>query len=176
MIGNWGHGCHPARESSEYSAANGAAFAETQHILRIHDSGPFVTIMLPYRKTEAPARTVTQQSCGVRVVQGSETTCFNDSAAVYTNGVKSVLTVYNNSPQSAFGVTVSGGPQELVIQPGQIVWTLSGVNAGARSLTLPGTWYPNQPVARSGSTFSRAFAGGAQTPPATIVFAPTPWP
>src|SRR5262249_53968609 len=174
FIGNWGHGCHSSREAAEYSAANGTPFAETQHILRIHDTGPFKTMILPYRKTETPARTVTQQTCGVQIAQGSETTCFNDSAALYTNGAVSVLTVYDNSMQSAFGVTVSGGPQEVVIQSGQIVWTVSGVSAGTRSLTLPGTWYANQAVAQSGNTFSQTFAGGAQTSPATVIFTPMP--
>src|SRR5262249_26028138 len=138
FIGNWGHGCHSTRETTEYQAANGTSFAETQHILRIHDTGPFTTIILPYRKTEAPTRTVTQQACGVQIVQGTATTCFNSSAAIYTNGATSTLTTYDNSSQSAFGLTVAGGPQEVVVQPDQILWTLSGTAAGVRSLTLPG--------------------------------------
>lgn len=174
LIGNWGHGCHPQREMNEYQAANGAPFAEIQDILRIHGAGPFTTIILPYRKTETPTRTVSQQSCGVQILQGSETTCFNPSAAQYSNGTKSILTVYDGSTQSAFGVTLAGGPQELVIQSGQIMWTLSGETAGTRSLTLPGTWYASQPVTQTGSTFSYAFPGGQQTAPVTITFTPSP--
>ncbi|MDP9170933.1 MAG: hypothetical protein M3N54_09980 [Acidobacteriota bacterium] len=175
MIGNWGHGCHPSRESAEYRTANGTAFAESQHILRIHDSGPFSTVIMPYRKTEAPAaRTVTSQACGTQIVQGAETTCFNDSAATYTNGTKGILSVYDTSSQTGFGITVSGGPQEVLVQPGSITWTAGGVTPGIRNLTLQGTWYPNQPVAQSGSTFSYASAGGSQAAPATIVFTQTP--
>jgi hypothetical protein len=174
LIGNWGHGCNNLREMSEYQSANGSPFAEIQDILRIHGTGPFTSIILPYRKTETPIRTVTQQSCGIQIVQGSEITCFNPSAAQYSNGAKTILTVYDGSTQSAFGVTIGGGPQEIVIQSGQIVWTLSGVTAGTRSLTLPGTWYPNQPLSQSGSTFTYAFPGGQQTSPVTITFTPTP--
>jgi hypothetical protein len=173
FIGNWGHGCHPPREMAEYQAANGAPFAEVQDILRIHGAGPFTSIILPYRKTEPPARGITRQSCGVQILQGSERTCFSSSAAEYSNGTKNILTAFDNTRQSAFGVTVSGGPQEVVIQPDQIVWTVSGVTAGARTLTLPGNWTPDQPVPQAGATFSFAFAGGQQTPPVTIIFRQT---
>jgi hypothetical protein len=174
LIGNWGHGCHPLREMNEYQAANGSPFAEIQDILRIHGPGPFTSIILPYRKTETPTRTVTQQSCGVQIVQGIEITCINPSAAQYSNGAKSILTVYDSSTQSAFGITIVGGPQEVVIQTGQIVWTLSGVEGGNRSLTLSGTWYPSQPVSQTGGTFSYSFPGGQQTAPVTITFTQTP--
>jgi hypothetical protein len=173
FIGNWGHGCHPLREMNEYKTANGAPFAETQHILRVHGAGPFTTIILPYRKTEPPARGVTRQSCGVQIAQGNEITCFNASAATYTDQAKNILTAYDNTPQSAFGVTVSGGPQEVVIQPGQITWTLSGVTAGVRTLTLPGSWTPDRPLPQTAGTFSFTFAGGQQTAPLTIVFRQT---
>ncbi len=174
LIGNWGHGCHPIREVNEYQAANGSPFREIQDILRIHGAGPFTSILLPYRKTETPTRTVTQQSCGIQIVQGTEITCFTPSAAQYSNGAKSILTVYDGSTQSAFGVTVAGGPQEVVVQTGQIVWTLSGVEAGTRSLTLPGTWHPSIALFQSGSTFSYAFPGGQQTTPVTVTFTQIP--
>jgi hypothetical protein len=174
LIGNWGHGCNNLREMNEYQAANGSPFAEIQDILRIHGTGPFTSIILPYRKTETPTRTVTQQSCGTRIVQGSEITCFNPSAAQYSSETKSILTVYDGSTQSGFGITLAGGPQEVVVQSGQIVWTLSGVEAGTRSLTLPGTWYPSQAISHTGSTFTYAFPGGQQTTPVTITFTPNP--
>jgi hypothetical protein len=173
FIGNWGHSCHPAREAAEYKTANGTPFTETQHILRVHGVGPFTTIILPYRKTEPPARGITRQSCGIQIVQGNETTCFNSSVATYTNGTKNILTAYDNTSQSAFGVAVSGGPQEVVIKPDEITWTLSGVTAGARNLTLPGTWTPNRPLSQTAGTFSFTFAGGQQTAPVTIVFRQT---
>lgn len=175
LIGNWGHGCHPTRESGEYQTANGKPFAETQHILRVHDTAPFTTILLPYAKTSAPVRTVTQQACGVQIVQtngtnGAETTCFNDSAAQYSNATTSILSIYDGSAQAAFGVSASGGPQEITIQAGQITWTISGAAAGTRSLTLPGNWAPSLPLTQVGGAFTYNFPGGLQTSPVSIAF------
>jgi hypothetical protein len=158
----------------EYKNANGAIFTEIQDILRVHDSGPFTTVMLPYRKTETPTRTVTQKPCGVQIVQGSESTCFNASAATFSNATSNILTVYDGSSQTAFGITAAGGPQEVVAASNQIVWTISGVESGARTLTLPGVWFPSQTVPQVGNTFSYTYTGGAQTAPVTITFSKTP--
>jgi hypothetical protein len=175
MIGNWGHGCHPVREESEFQQANGVPFSETQHILRVHDTGTFTTILMPYAKTVTPTRTVTQQACGTEIVQmtasGREITCFGNSMAEFSNGAtSSILTVYDSSTQSAFGVTAAGGPQEVALSPTEIVWTISGVEAGARSLTLPAGWSPTTPLAQSGNTFTVSFPGGQQTAPVAYVF------
>ena len=179
MIGNWGHGCHPVREASEFQQANGVPFSETQHILRVHDTGAFTTILMPYAKTATPARTVTQQACGTQVVQttlsGVETTCFSGSAAQYSNGItSSILTVYDGTTQSAFGATAAGGPQEVALSPTQIVWTISGVEAGTRTLTLPAGWKPTTQLAQNGNTFTASFSGGPQTAPVTYTFVPAP--
>ena len=180
FIGNWGHGCQSSRETAEFQTANGVAFAETQHILRVHDTGPITTLILPYRKTEVPTRTVTQQSCGTRIVQGNEITCFNSSAAMYSNptGGSAILTVFDSSSQTAMGLSASGGPQEIAVQSDQIVWTIGGVEAGPRNIVLPGTWYPNPAggVTHSGNTFGYFYAGGQQAAPVTITFSQLPWP
>jgi hypothetical protein len=173
LIGNWGHGCHANREMFEYRAANSQPFSEIEDILRIHDAGPFTTIILPYRKTETPTRRITQEACGVRVVQGSAESCFNGEVATYKDGTSSMLTAYNNSAQTAFGVSVSGGPQEVVVEAGRVTWTIGGSQAGARKLTLPGTWYANQAVTESGGTWSVNYSGGAQAAAVTIVFSQT---
>src|SRR5581483_10071702 len=167
----WGHGCHSSREVAEFQKANGVAFSEAQHILRVHDTGAFTTLLLPYPKTAQSARSVTQAACGIQITQGSEQTCFNDSAATFTNGSKNILSVYDGAAQSAFGVTVSGGPQEVVAQNGQITWTLSGVAAGVRSITLPaGNWTASPAIAGSGNMFTYAWPGGQQAQPVTVVF------
>jgi hypothetical protein len=172
-LGNWGHGCHATREANEFKTANGVNFSEVQDILRVHDSGPFTTVILPYRKTEAPARTVTQQACGIQIVQGGETTCFNNSAAMFTNGSQSILTVYDSSTQASFGITLSGGPQEAVVQSGQVIWTIGGAEAGTRTLTLPGNWVPNTSVSQSSpGVYTYNYPGGLQAAPVTIVFVP----
>jgi hypothetical protein len=179
MIGNWGHGCQSSTEAAQFQQANGVPFAETQHILRVHDNGPLTTILMPWAKTAPPARAVTEQACGTQIVQttilGVETTCFGSSAAQYSNvtllgASSSILTVYDGSTQSAFGVTASGGPQEIAIGPTQIVWTVSGIAAGPRSVTLPAGWSSVQPLAQTGNTFTLQFPGGAQTAPVSIMF------
>ena len=172
-LGNWGHGCQSSRESSEFQTANGAAFSEIQDILRVHDTGPFTTLILPYRKTEVPARTVTQAACGIQIALASETTCINNSLATFTNGSTSIATVYDSSTQSAFGLTLSGGPQEVVVQTGQIAWTISGVESGTRTLTLPGNWAPNINLTQaSPGVYTYSYTGGLQAAPVTITFIP----
>jgi hypothetical protein len=173
LIGNWGHGCQSSREAAEFQSSNGSPFAEIQDILRVHDTGPFTTLILPYRKTETPVRTVTRQACGIQIVQGGETSCFNDSGSTWTNGSADILTAWDDSTRSAFGITASGGPQEIVVKPDQIVWTLGGIRSGARVLTLPQGWTPDRAVTRNGSAWSQVYAGGAQATPLTIVFTPT---
>jgi hypothetical protein len=173
FIGNWGHGCQGSREMGEYQNANGSSFAEIQDILRVHDTGPFTTLIMPYRKTETPVRTVNGQPCGVMIAQGSETSCFNSSAAAFWTGTTVILTIYDSSTQSGFGVTAAGGPQEIAAQSGKVVWTIAGTESGPRTLTLPGTWYPDQTVAKQANTFSYPYAGGSQAAPVTITFLQT---
>ena len=171
FIGNWGHGCQSSREMGDFQRANGVVFSEAQHILRVHDTGSFTTLLLPYPKTAQPARTVTQAACGIQITQGGEQTCFNDSAATFTNGSKNILSVYDESSQTAFGVRMSGGPQEVVVQSGQITWTLSGAAAGVRSITLPaGNWSASPAITGSGNVFTYAWPGGQQAQPVAVVF------
>ena len=173
LIGNWGHGCQSQRETLEYEAANSTgSFAEVQDILRIHDTGATTTLILPYRKTETPTRTVTTAACGTQVVQGTETTCFNDSLETWTDGTTAIMTVMDNSSQTAGGITASGGPQELVSTTTAATWTMSGAASTTRTLTFPsGTWYPvPSSVGSPGTTFTYPFAGGLQATPAVVTF------
>jgi hypothetical protein len=178
LIGNWGHGCNEIREMVEFQAANGAPFNERQHILRVHDTGTFQTLIAPYRNGETPTRTVTIQPCGIQTIQASEVTCFNDSALTYTNGTKTILAVYDSSSQVGWGFTASGGAQELVNDGmGTITWTIEDTTPGIRSITLPvGTWYPSLPVQYNPATGAYTYyhAGGAQPSPVTITFVQTP--
>ena len=173
-LGNWGHGCHPSRESVEYQNANGAKFAEVQDILAyttaVLSRRSFCRIERPKLPIEpSPSRPAVCRSC-----REAKTTCFNNSAATYSNGTTGILTVYDSSSQSAFGMTAAGGPQEGTFQPNQIVWTVSGAESGPRNLTLQGNWFPHPAVAKAGNTFNYSYAGGLQTPPATITFSTTP--
>ena len=111
----------------------------------------------------------------MQIVQGAETTCFNDSAATYSRtGSGVVVTLYDNTSLTTLGITASGGPQEVAIQGGKVIWTVGGGTSGTRSLTLPGKWYPSQNVPLVGTTYNVSYAGGLQNAPVTIVFSPTP--
>ena len=76
---------------------------------------------------------------------------------------------------TAFGVRrhISGGPQEIVVKPDQIVWTLGGLRSGARFLTLPQGWATGQGRYEKRERLERGLSGGAQAAPSTIVFTPT---
>ena len=50
QIGNWAHRWHPSTEEGEFTKSQGRPFEERQHILRIRGSGPFTTVILPWRK------------------------------------------------------------------------------------------------------------------------------
>ncbi len=169
-LGNWGHGCHASREAAEFLRASGRSFAETQHILRVHDTGAFTTILMPYAKAARPDRIVTQDACGTRIAQASETLCFTDSVAQYGRATANVLTVYDGTTQSAFDVTAAGGPQEIVIEDGRLTWTIGGATPGDRTLILPDVWQPVHPVAHTGNKFTRNYPGGLQAAPVVMVF------
>jgi len=178
LIGNWGHGCQSTREAGEFQKANGAPFNERQDILRVHDTGSFTTIIAPYRKTEAPRRSVTEQPCGIQIVQERETTCFSDAGMTYSNGTRHALSVYDSSRQSAYGFTASGGAQELIDDgAGTLTWTIDDVVAGTREIILPdGAWFPAIPVPYSNGSYRYYHEGGAQPFPVTIQFMRTPAP
>ena len=177
LIGNWGHGCQNARESGEYNTANSAAFKESQHILRVHDPGTspsFITIIAPYNKGATPTRTVSAAGLGTQIVQGTQTTTWNDSVAEFSDsatGVKN-LTTYDTSTVTALGVTVTGGSQEVAIaSPTSITWTVSGATTGTRQFTPPaGSWVVSPPLTPSGGVYSVAFTGGLQAAPQAFQF------
>jgi hypothetical protein len=87
-----------------------------------------------------------------------------------------ILTAYDGSTHAASGVVVSGGPQEVVMENGQITWAINGAQSGVRSITLPGVWYVDTAVTISGSAYSYNYSGGPQAAPVTIRFAQVPWP
>jgi hypothetical protein len=96
-----------------------------------------ITITRPYRKTEGPIRIVARRPSGVQIVQGAELSCLNNSATTYIGLSGSILTVYDHTAHSAFGLTLAGGPQEAAIQGA------SGVDH-RRSATEPGARSSNR--------------------------------
>jgi hypothetical protein len=159
-IGNWGHSAHPSREMSEYQRANGQTFREQQHILRVRGTGAFTTLMLPYRKGEAPAqRTVTQESCGLRIVQTGSNLCVGENGFEYTSAQRQTVASFGAATMTARGVTVAGGPVEVVLNGTTARINVSG-RAGARTVTLPGNWGDIAGWTRNGSTYRMNFTGG----------------
>jgi hypothetical protein len=202
LLGHWAHDCNANNELGEFHQTNktnpdmgynpptftgtyisNSAQFESQDILRIHDTGTFQTVIAPYRKSETPTRTFVSGSCSAglggtvyQMTQGSETTCFNDSAMSFTNGAQQTLTVYDESSQAAFGMTASGGAQELVNDgAGTITWTVDDITAGTRCVTLPaGAWYPSGPVEVMASQYCHYQGASLQPSPSVITFTPTP--
>src|SRR5262249_23096667 len=69
LIGEWGHDWSPELEKSQFAAANGgAAFQESQDILRLRSDGSFTVALLPNRKGDAASPQVLQNGDEVVVV------------------------------------------------------------------------------------------------------------
>ncbi len=195
LIGNWGHGCGTSFELGEFAAANAGApwfgsagnycnagntnpFCDWQHILRVHDTGPFETVITP--TAGGGAQPVVSYSNGVYTATfgSNESLSWNDSYSTFTDGVMQILATYNSSSQSAFGITASGGPQEIVNNgAGKITWTIDDVNPAVRTLALPpGNWYPSVPVQQNAGVYTYYHAGGTEPAPAVVTFTQAPVP
>ena len=158
-IGSWGHNAQSSREASEYQRVNGTPFRETQRILRVQGNGSFSTIILPYRKGEAPLRTVTQDTCGVRISQGNETLCFAERSYQFSDGTRSILTTFDAQPAQFGGIVAAGGPTEVVLTESGVKISASGA-AGTRSITLPGAWITPPGITRNGSAYTFDYQEG----------------
>lgn len=153
-----------------------ALMNESQHILRIHDPGTspqFLTIIAPYLKNATPTRTISAAGLGTQIVQGTQTTSWNDSAATFTDTSTGagILTMYDSSSLAAFGMAATGGSQEAsLLASNHIVWTISGGATGTRQLTPPaGAWVSSPPLTPVGGVFSYAFTGGLQAAPVQFI-------
>ena len=159
-IGSWGHDRHSGRETGEYQRSNGTPFRESQYILRVLGTGSFSTVILPYRKGEAPTRTVTQQPCGVRISQGGETFCVGERSYQFSDGTRTVLTTFDAQSAGLNGVSIAGGPTEVVLTASEAKICASGA-AGNRVITLPGSWVLPSGLTRNGTTYSFDYSGTA---------------
>jgi len=178
LIGNWGHNTHSSREAGEFQAANGKPFEEIQDILRVSGPGPFQSYFLPYRKGERPARTISEQPCGLQVAQSGESSCLSNTEFTYSNESLQLLTAFDSAEHAAFSIVVRGGPQEVVKSGPKILWTTSGTAAGTRTINLSGlggTWRADQPVVDNGnSSFSIRNPGGPQPLSVTVTLTGSP--
>jgi len=133
LVGNWAVNWH-----QEVSP-----FEERQHILRLRATGPFTTLLLPYRKAECPAgRTVTAEGDRIRVVLGEEETLIGPTWWGYRKGEEVVAVAALDADAAQYaGVSISGGPAEVVIQGPTALGTLHGA-PGVRRVVIPGDWKP----------------------------------
>ena len=158
-IGAWGHDQETSREQSDYQKTNGTTFRESQWILRVLGNGSFTTIMLPYRKGEEPVRSVRQDTCGIRVAQGDETLCFGERSYQFSDASRMILTTFDSHAAQFGGMSVSGGPTEVVLTGEALKISASGA-AGRRYISVPGTWVAPEGLAKNGSTYTFEYAGG----------------
>ncbi|MHB9132861.1 MAG: Ig-like domain-containing protein [Armatimonadota bacterium] len=165
LVGNWGHAWHPALEMNQFVAANGRAFDEKQHILRIKSGGAFKALILPYRKGEGRSLTVTENSGVVTITAGNETTNIADGYYTFQDPAKTVLSTFDANAASGYGFSAQGGPVEIVYTASNRVATITAHGAaGARTITVPsGSWeVTSGPLTYvSGSTWTMPYSGGA---------------
>lgn len=164
-IGSWGHNMHAGREMGEYLATNGSTFQESQYILRVRGTGSFATVILPYRKGEALARTVTEEPCGIHISQPQETTCISESWYQWAGRSGKILTTFDARPAHFDDISVTGGPTEVILGAEAATITASGLG-GARLITLAGNWSIPAGVTKNGSTYRLDYQGGG---PITVV-------
>ena len=164
-IGAWGHNMHNGRETNEYQATNGKPFEESQYILRVQGTGTFSTLILPYRKGEAAVRAVTQEDCGIHIAERLETMCISESSYQFLDGSRTLLTTFDAQPARFGGISVRGGPAEVVLS-GEAATIIAGGSRGARLITLPGSWSVPAGVTKDGSGYRLDYEGGD---PITVV-------
>jgi len=141
-VGNWGHTWHPNTEQVQFLQANGRAFEEHQHILRMRGSGSFRTFILPFRKGEKPGDLqVRQNGSNLEITTAGHITTINDNWYAFTNTQKRILTTFSSAQAQAFGLSASGGPTEVILEANRALITAHG-NRGPRRVKIPATWKP----------------------------------
>ncbi|MHB9132386.1 MAG: LamG-like jellyroll fold domain-containing protein [Armatimonadota bacterium] len=142
LIGNWGNQYHPSTETAQFLQANGRAFEESQHILRLKGDRSFKVLLLPYRKGQPRTQTVTQNAGVVTITAGTEVTNIADTYYSYTSAAKDAIATYDSALLSAYGLSAEGGPTEVVYDhpAGTITITAHG-DSGQRKIGVPaGAW------------------------------------
>jgi hypothetical protein len=141
-VGNWGHTWHPNTEQVQFLQANGRAFEEHQHILRVRGNGSFRTFILPFRKGEKPADLqVRQNGANLEITTLGQITTISDHWYAFTNTQRRVLTTFSSAQAQAFGLSASGGPTEVILEANRALITAHGIR-GQRRVKIPATWKP----------------------------------
>ncbi|MHB9024909.1 MAG: hypothetical protein ACYC7E_12160 [Armatimonadota bacterium] len=137
-IGNWADNW-VGGASGAFQRVNGRPYEERQHILRIRGTGEFTTLILPYRKGQPRETQVTREGGLVIVRSGDERTVIGDGWYSFVRSKQAGLATFSGLKATGEGMTIEGGPAEVLLDAQTAVITLSGV-AGTRTVTLPGAW------------------------------------
>jgi hypothetical protein len=159
VIGNWAHNWAPSPEQSQFRKANGTPFQERQQILRLRNTGPVRTLILPRRKNQTISSQVSQTGGQITIKSGTEQTTIGSSFYSFTNGQKTEVGTFDSQPASAYGIKISGGAAEVSIANGHATITAHGP-AGKRTIILPGSWTAVAPLTFTNGSYVLDYAGG----------------
>jgi hypothetical protein len=138
LIGHWAHRSAPAFEQSEFRRANdGKSFEEAQHILRLRGNQGFLMVILPHRRNEAPADSVSENAGTITVKTGDETITFDENSWTFRGPQGAGAGLFGSGTSGAGEYGMSGGPGEVFQANGQTAATLHGA-AGPRTVRWPG--------------------------------------
>jgi hypothetical protein len=152
-LANWAHNSAPGTETTQFQQATGRPFEERQDILRIQGSGPFQTLLLPYRHGQRPSDLrVRQSGSSIIITNNGGTTTVGSSSYSYQDSHIKILTAFNSTSASGLSMGITGGPAEISMTSSRAAITISG-SSGQRTFTLPGRWHLDPTAPNSGLSF-----------------------
>jgi hypothetical protein len=161
VLGDWSHDWHPTMEQDEFRKANGRPFKERQYILRVKGTGPFRTLLVPYRSgTESPELKSGKQFT-LRTTVG-EAWLIDEQYYAFKRDNQIALATFSDQPAAAYDIAISGGPTEVAIRNGKATITIHGTK-GIRRVHVPGTWEIPPQFRTSQGNIEIDYAGGAPT-------------
>ncbi|MHB9134534.1 MAG: hypothetical protein ACYDBB_25965 [Armatimonadota bacterium] len=143
-IGNWADNW-VGGASNDFQRLNGRLYEERQHILRIKGKGSFTTLILPYRKGEKRQdMQVTREGENFVITSKDDITTVNDNYYTFKSMQKQILATMSGQSASYEGLTVSGGPAEVIVEAKTLTLSASG-KKGLRTITIPKGWKVSAP-------------------------------
>lgn len=138
LLDHWSHDWHPSPEQGSFRRANDRSFEETQHILRIRGNGPFHTVIVPWKKGEAPNEVDVTREGGTTIITNAGWTVrvAPDAVTAQGPGGRALLAALSDRPVELGDARLAGGPAALRLGEPQAQLTIHGP-AGERTVTLP---------------------------------------
>jgi hypothetical protein len=130
---------HHATTVQRGHEANGRAFEERQHILRVKGTGGFTMFVLPHRKGTSCDWKAQLDGEALVVAAGADVTRIAPSSWSARGAGQTVLAALDAKAASAEGMSMEGGPGEVMVRKDRVQIVLHGP-AGVRKIKLPGTW------------------------------------